>query len=134
MFARRPTTGLPSVEQMAAETIAAALAEVRHLQFVQLPPGYVALGTEDVEAAGLDMDEVRAWVDRHSSLRAGQMTARPPRTSTYFQIPGDLLDISRDLSRVNSAAPRNRGSVRLVVTGRTPISSYLRMQLARRMA
>jgi hypothetical protein len=92
------------VDSMEAEMIATALAKIRHLQFVHLPPGYVGLGKNDVEAAGLDVDEVRAWVDQHEgseervlhrdrSLRGGRMTARPPVTSTFFQIPEDQLGV-----------------------------------------
>jgi hypothetical protein len=87
---------------MAAETIATALAKIRCLGFVRLPPGYVGLGKNDIERAGLNLDEVRAWVDRHGgseervlhrdrSLRAGQMVQRPPVTSTFFQVPEDQL-------------------------------------------
>ncbi len=95
-------SGLTFADPMAAETIATTLANIRRLGFVRLPPGYVGLGKDDIEGAGLDLDEVRAWVDQHggseervlhrdSSRRAGRMTPRPPVTSTFFQIPEDRL-------------------------------------------
>jgi hypothetical protein len=86
---------------MSDESIAVALGKLRTIQFVRLPPGHVGLDPADVEAAGLDLDDVRAWVIQNGgleskidlpdrSLRPGKLTARS-RTVRYLQVPRDQI-------------------------------------------
>jgi hypothetical protein len=99
---------------MTDENITAALADITPLQFVELPIGHVGLALDQVEDAGLNIEEVRAWAGRHGgsevridlpdrSLRGGRVAARRTRIGRYFQIPRDQLNIATESASFGNA-------------------------------
>lgn len=114
MLSRRLVRELRSVAEMTDETITAELAKIRPIQFVELPIGHVGLDRAKVEAAGVDVEEVRTWVHQHGgsevrvelpdqSLMGGCLAARRHRTVRYFQIPRDQLNIATESASFGNA-------------------------------